>query len=132
VFALLLPVLLTGCHLIDQTDFKPKPAAPPPGPPPVPDPETRTALVTIDYAKDNPDYTAALTEAVHAVETRRPGALYDVIAVMGDAGGAQTGGTRAAEVMTSIESLGVIPARIQLGVKIYPGRKIPQVRVYLR
>jgi len=123
---------LAGCHLLDQSDFRPKPPTPPPGPPPVPDPETRAALITIDYAKANPDYHTALTTAVQAVETQRPGSLYDVVAVVADAGGAPTGKNRAADVMIAIEAEGVIPARVQLGLTIDPGSKIPQVRVYLR
>lgn len=130
---LTVPMLLAlaGCHLLDQTDFEPK-LPPKPAPPPVPSPETRTALVTIDYAKADPDYHSALTAAVHAVETRRPNSLYDVVAVVPDAAGAAAGRFRAAQVMTAIEAEGVIPARIQLGLMLDPGRKIPQVRVYLR
>ncbi len=122
---------LGGCHLLDQTDFQPKRAVRPPVSP-VPDPETRTALLTIEYAKANPDFSTMLTTAVHTVETRRPGSLYDVVAVVADAAGAVAGRGRAAEVMTAIEAAGVNPARIQLGLKLEPGRKIPQVRVYLR
>jgi hypothetical protein len=129
--ALLFLLPLGGCHLLDQTDFQPKRAARPPLPP-VPDPETRTALLTIDYVRSNPDFAAMLTAAVHTVETRRPGSLYDVVAVVADAAGAVAGRGRAAEVMTSIEAAGVNPARIQLGLKLEAGRKIPQVRVYLR
>jgi hypothetical protein len=117
--------------LLDQTDFQQKKVVVPP-PPPIPDPETRAALVTIDYTREHPDYANALNAAVHAVETRRPGSLYDVVSVVGDAAAAPAGQDRAADVMTAIEAQGVIPARIQLGVKIEPGRKIPQVRVYLR
>jgi hypothetical protein len=130
---LAVPLLLafSGCHLLDQTDFEPKLRAKPP-PPPVPSPETRAALVTIDYAKAQPDYRAALATAIQAVETKRPGSLYDVVAVVGDAGGATVGQARAAEVMTAIEADGVVAPRIQLGLALEPGRKIPQVRVYLR
>jgi hypothetical protein len=129
----LLPVLLAlaGCHLLDQTDFEPKrPAVA--APPPIPSPETRQALVTIDYVKANPDYAAALTDAIKAVETRRPGTLYDVTAVIGTLADAPMGRSRAAEVMTAIEAQGVIPARVQLGLMLEPGRKTQQVRVYLR
>jgi hypothetical protein len=129
--AIPLLLALSGCHLLDQTDFEPKRPAKP-APPPVPDPETRAALVTIDYAKGEPDYRAALATAVHAAETKRPGVLYDVVAVVPDAAGAAAGRVRAAEVMTAIEADGVIPPRIQLGLALDPGRKIPQVRVYLR
>ncbi len=122
---------LSGCHLLDQTDFDPRMRAKP-APPPVPNPETRTALVTIDFVKADPDYRAALAGAIQAVETRRPGMLYDVVAVVADAAGAAAGRVRAAEVMTAIEADGVIPPRIQLGLALDPGRKIPQVRVYLR
>jgi len=122
---------MTGCHLLDQTDFRPKPPTPP-ALPAVPDPETRTPLVTIDYGKANPDYAAALATAIHAAEARRPGVLYDVVAVAGDANAALAARAHAAEVLIAIENDGVIPARIQLGLRIDPGRKIPQVRVYLR
>ncbi|HEX3996195.1 MAG TPA: hypothetical protein VHX39_33905 [Acetobacteraceae bacterium] len=130
---LAVPLLLalSGCHLLDQTDFDPRMRAKPP-PPPVPNPEMRAALVTIDYAKAEPDYRAALATAIQAAETKRPGSLYDVVAVVGDAGGAAVGQSRAAEVMTAIEADGVVAPRIQLGLAVDPGRKIPQVRVYLR
>ena len=130
---LAVPLLLAlaGCHLLDQTDFEPKLASKPP-PPPVPSLETRAALVTIDYSKADPDYRAALATVIQTVETKRPGVLYDVVAVVPDAAGAAAGQARAAEVMTAIEADGVIAPRIQLGVTLDPGRKIPQVRVYLR
>ncbi len=130
VAALPLLLALTGCHLLDQTDFEPK-RPPPPAPPPLPPVETRPALVTIDYTKANPDYASALTTAVRAVEARRPGSLYDVDAVVGSYADAAMGRARAANVMTTIEAAGVIPARIQLGLILETGRKIPQVRVYL-
>jgi hypothetical protein len=126
-----LPITLAGCHLLDQTDFEPK-RPPPPAAPPIPDTENRPALITIEYTKANPDYATTVTITVHAVETKRPGSLYDVVAVVADAAGAEAGRARAAEVMTAIETAGVIPARVQLGLKVEPGRKIPQVRVYLR
>jgi hypothetical protein len=126
-----LSLALSGCHLLDQTDFEPKPLSKP-APPPVPNPETRPALVTIDYAKADPDYRAALATVIHTVETKRPGILYDVVAVVPDAAGAAAGQVRAAEVMTAIEADGVMAPRIQLGVTLDPGQKIPQVRVYLR
>jgi hypothetical protein len=122
---------LSGCHLLDQTDFQPKRPLKP-VPPPVPNPETRAALVTIDYAKADPDYRVSLSTAIKAAETKRPGVLYDVVAVVSDAAGAVAGRARAAEVMTAIEADGVIPPRIQLGLMLEPGRKVPQVRVYLR
>ena len=34
--------------------------------------------------------------------------------------------------MTAIEGQGVIAARIQLGLRLEPGRKIQEVRVYIR
>ena len=130
---LAIPLLLalSGCHLLDQTDFEPKLRAKP-APPPVPNPETRAALVTIDFAKADPEYRAALATVIQVVEAKRPGVLYDVVAVVPDAAGAAAGQVRAAEVMTAIEADGVVPPRIQLGLMVDPGRKIPQVRVYLR
>jgi hypothetical protein len=73
-----------------------------------------------------------LTAAVRAVETQRPGTLYDVVAVAGDVNGALVARPRAEEVMVAIEANGVIPARVQLGLRIEPGRRIPRVSVYLR
>jgi hypothetical protein len=130
---LAIPLLLalSGCHLLDQTDFEPKLRAKP-APLPVPNPETRAALVTIDFAKADPEYRAALATVIQVVESKRPGVLYDVVAVVPDAAGAAAGQVRAAEVMTAIEADGVVPPRIQLGLMVDPGRKIPQVRVYLR
>ena len=128
---LLLALPLPGCHLLGQDDFYPKPAAKPAAPP-IPNLETRRPLVTIDYAKANPDYATALTQAIQAVEASRPGVLYDVVGVTADASGAALANSRAADVMTTIEAAGVIPARIQLGLALEPGRKVPQVRVYLR
>jgi hypothetical protein len=130
-FVASLLLALPACHLLDQTDFdrKPPPRA---ALPPVPDPETRAALITIEYAKANPDYATMLATTIKTVEARRPGLLYDVVAVVADASGAPAGRARAADVMTAIEAQGVIPARIQLGLRLEAGRKIPQVRVYLR
>ena len=126
-------LLLAGCHLIDQTDFRPKAAMSNlPPPPPVPQPETRTALVTIDYVKDNPDFRTALTNVIKLVEARRPGVLYDVVATIATAAEAPAARVRAADAMTVVEAAGVIPARIQLGLRLIPGQKPPQVRVYLR
>jgi hypothetical protein len=124
-----LSLAMSGCHLIDQTDFDRRLITK--APPPVPDPETRAALVTIDYTTANPDYTAALAEAIHVVETRRPGVLYDVVAVVPSAAEAPSGRNRAAEVMTGIEASGVAPARVRLGLRLDPGRKTQRVRVYL-
>lgn len=128
---LLAMLALSGCHLIDQTDFRGAPPVPS-APPPVPEPDQRTALLTIAYTKADPDYAAALAGVVAAVEQRRPGALYDVISVVGSPAEAVLGQNRAADVMTAIEAHGVIPARVQLGQRIEPGAKVQQVRVYLR
>jgi len=122
---------LSGCHLLDQTDFEPK-RPPPRVAPPVPDPETRAALLTIAFAKPTTEYRTAVGDAIRIVEARRPGVLYDVVARVPDIAGVAAGQARAAEVMTAIEAAGVNPARIQLGVTLDPANKIPQVRVYLR
>ncbi len=123
-------LVLPGCHLIDQTDFQPK--APVVVLRPVPDPETRPALVTIEYTTPTPAFRTALDAAIKAVETRRPGTVYDVVAVAGGMGDAQGARVHAADVMTAVEANGVIPARIQLGLTLEPGRTVQQVRVYLR
>ena len=129
---LAVPLLLalSGCHLLDQTDFQPRPT--PRVVAPVPNPESRTALLTIDFARPDTDYRSAVATTIRMVEARRPGVLYDVVGVVQDIAGAQDARTRAAEVMTAIESGGVNPARVQLGITLDPNQRIPQVRVYLR
>ena len=42
------------------------------------------------------------------------------------------GRMRAADVMTAIQAQGVLPQRIQLGLRLDPGRGVPLVRVYVR
>lgn len=121
---------LAGCHLLDQTDFDPPLLAR--AARPIPNPETRTALITIEYAKASPDYRAVLGSTIRTVEAKRPGVLYDVVSVIGAESEAVIGRGRAAEVMTAVEAAGVTPARIQLGLAIEPGRTPQQVRVYLR
>ena len=122
---------LCGCHLIDQHDIDPKPPVMA-APPPVPDPETRKALVTIEYATANPEFRPPLAAAIGAAEARRTDLLYDVVAVIGQAKEAEGARLRAADVMTAIEADGVQAWRVQLGLRIEPGRKTQQVRVYLR
>ena len=67
-----------------------------------------------------------------AAESARPGTLYEVGGVMGRDQEAVGARLRAADVMTAIEAGGVIATRIQLGLRVEPGRKTQQVRVYLR
>ena len=141
---LVLPLILAlaGCHLFDQTDVDPKPAVkaevPPPVTPSPPDTnaanatETRPPLITIDYATPKPNYRKTLDDTIHTVELRRPGILYDVVALYGDDKEAAAARAHAVEVMKEIQLQGVLPTRVQLSVKQEAGRKAQQVRVYLR
>ena len=123
--------LLPGCdHLLDQTDFKPKPPVVAVRVPP--NPEPRPALITINYDKPNPEFRDTLAGVIRTVEARRPGILYDVVGVAGGQADSAEARLRAADVMTAIEANGVLPTRIQLGLTLESGRKTQQVRIYLR
>ena len=149
LLALPLPLALAlgGCHLFDQTDVDRKPAArvetPPAAAPPASTTaaadtkndaktDTRPALITIDYATPKPNYRKTLDDTVRTVELRRPGILYDVVAVYGDEKEAAAARANAVEVMKEIQLQGVLPTRVQLSLNQEAGRKTRQVRVYLR
>ncbi len=135
--ALLLPVLLAGCKLIDQNTFAPppKPAVvkpAPPAPPPIP------PLVTIRFDRPDVTYTDALRQAVTAARSRKVDVAFDIRAV------APTALTLAAQIANinqadadahgvadAIEKLGVDPSRIGLQSGAEPGITVPEVRVYV-
>lgn len=139
--AALLPMLcvaattLAGCKMIDQTLFRPDPepgeeAAPPPGPA-TPRPAGAASVLTIRYDTADPTYQDALAQAVRAVEQRRPGAIYDVIAVSTAAETAQAA-KDAGAVMATMKGLGVPNNRLNLGARIDPAMTVREVRLYLR
>lgn len=138
--ALLAVIALAGCKLIDQTTFGAAPEAPEAARiaelAPV---QNRVALLSIRYATPDPNFTGPLRVAVSAAEQRRPGTLYDVVAIvpaerdpvllMRDL---NQGRQDAANVMRGIMTLGVPDTRIALGARTDPAAKVREVRVYVR
>jgi len=123
-------IALAGCKLIDQTTFAPTPEAPP-TPPAAPRADQRVALLTISYAKPNPDYQDLLRYAVREAETRAPGVQYEVIAMLPAGEDAAQAQSDAAAVMQAILTEGVPASRVQLGLRTVPAGQPREARVYV-
>ncbi len=122
ITASLLSVLLmlgAGCTLVDQRIFNPqagaKPVIPVTGPAPVP------PLVTVDYARPDPEYGEILRQAVAQALAKKPDVEFDVITVVPNTGtpaqqvAAATGLTpNAREIARAINAAGVDDDRIHL------------------
>jgi hypothetical protein len=122
---------LAGCKLVDQTTFAPSPeakAAKPAGP----KADTRTALITIDYAEPSPNYQDLLRYAVREAETRVPGVEYDVSATLPAGSDAAVAQRRAMDVMRDITAQGVPDSRVHLGLSAESAGSPQEVRVYVR
>jgi hypothetical protein len=122
---------LASCKLVDQTTFAPSPeakAAKPAGP----KADTRSALITINYAEPNPNYQDLVRYAVREAETRAPGVDYDVSATLPAGADAAVAQQRATDVMRDIMAQGVPDRRIHLGVSAEPAGSPQEVRVYVR
>ncbi|MBS0561008.1 MAG: hypothetical protein JSR21_13230 [Proteobacteria bacterium] len=133
---------LCACALWDQNTFQPVPPAPPRAPevrPPGPPVDTRTPLLTIGFATENPDYRDQLAFAVGQAKARRPGVQFDVVSVVPAQGdpaaqalAAKRGSDAAVQVMRAMMALGVPDTTLHLGARAEPGLAEPQVRVYIR
>ncbi len=139
---LLLPLLalvpvLTGCKLIDQRTFdanagKPVVIPAPPGPP------NPQALITVDFARPNPDYQAQLQQAVESALARKPNVLFDVVTVV-PATGTPAQQVAAATALTAdaraiaraINADGVDDDHIDLQARAEPGQTTRQVQVFV-
>jgi hypothetical protein len=122
---------LAGCKLVDQTTFAPSPeakAAKPAGP----KADTRTALITINYAEPNPSYQDLVRYAVREAETRAPGVEYDVSATLPAGSDAAVAQRRAMDVMRDITAQGVPDSRVHLGLSAESAGSPQEVRVYVR
>jgi len=137
---LLAGLALAGCKLIDQTTFSPQAETPEPAQlaalAPIGD---RPALLSIRYSTPDPQYADALRTAVSAAEERRPGAQYDVVAVVPvpkdpalQLRDLNQGRQDATGVMRAMMALGVPDTRIALGARTDPAITVREVRVYVR
>lgn len=132
----LLPLLaglaLSACTLIDQRTFAPSPEAEPiPSAPAAPiRADTRTPLITIDYATPNPNYRDLLRLAVRAAESRNPAVQFDVVGAVQELRSSAPPETL--EVMRAIIANGVPAARVHLGISTDSSLSAIQVRVYVR
>ena len=140
-FTVLLPMLsgvaiaLAGCKMIDQTLFRPDPepgqeVAPPPAATAA-RPANQAPVLSIRYDTPNPSYKNVLAQAVRAVEQRRPGAVYDVVAAS-TAPEAPQAAKDAGAVMAAMKELGVPTNRLNLGARLEPSLAIREVLIYLR
>ncbi len=131
-------LLLSGCALVDQRTFNPQ-AGLPAKPPPVPGPPPILPLVTVDFARPNPDYAASLRQAVLDAVARKPTVQFDVVTVVPAIGTtaeqatAATGLTPdAREVARFISREGVDDERIHLLARADAGVATRQVQVFVR
>ncbi len=140
IAASLLPVLLTlaaGCTLVDQRTFNPQAGAKPRPPAPT-GPGLAPPLVTVDYARPDPDYAAALHQAVALAVARKPNVEFDVVTVVPNTGtptqqvAAATGLTaNAREIARAINGDGVDDDRIHLQARAQAGITSRQVQVFI-
>ncbi len=136
--ATLLCCLLAGCTLVDQRTFDPqagivKTVPLPPGPAAI------VPLLTIDLAKANPDYRAALDQAVAEAVSRKPDVAFEVVSVVPATGtpaeqvAAATGITGdARDIARAINAAGVDDGRIHLSARADPAARTRQVQVFVR
>ncbi len=99
----------------------------------------RRALVVIRFDRANVPYQQALYAAVSRVLERRPGAIFDLVAVAPSGGGParvalnSTKSRRHAEdVLRSLVEMGLPPTRVAVSGKTSGGAKTNEVHLYLR
>lgn len=127
---MLVALLLAGCKLIDQTTFAPSPEAKAETVT-QPKADSRTPLITINFAESSPDYQGLLRFALNAAETRDPQVEYDVVAMLPGSSDAAAGQKHALEVMRAMIAQGVPASRIHLGLRTALAGGAPEVRVYV-
>jgi hypothetical protein len=135
--ALLLPLALAACHLVDRRDIWPeadrRPTFPVPPPPALPEPP---ALVTIRFDTPNPAYREALERAVRQALSAKPGVLFTVNTLVPPAGAPaqqEAALARAANdgraVGQAILDAGADPGQVELAVRSDPKVSLQEVRV---
>lgn len=135
--ALLMVLLLgAGCTLLDQRTFNPqagkRPALPATGPGPAP------SLLTVDYSKSDPQYLAALHQAVADAVAVKADVQFDVVTVVPGSGtpaqqvAAATGLTASArEIARAINQDGIDDDRIHLEARSDATAATRQVQVFV-
>ena len=134
---LLLPLLETRCHLLDQRDFDAN-AGRPPAPPRVVAAAgaAAPALVTIRYTTPDPQYREALTGAVKRALARKPDVLFTVTTLVPGIANPDEQAASAADASSSgrmvaqaIVDDGAEPGQVEQDVRVQPGLAAREVRV---
>ncbi len=130
-------LLAAGCTLIDQRTFNPQAGARPKPPPPA-GPGPAPPLVTVDFAKPDPQYAAALHQAVADAVAAKPDVAFDVVTVVPGRGtpeeqvAAASGITAdAREIARAINRDGVDDDRIHLEARSDAAVTTRQVQVFV-
>ncbi len=96
-------------------------------------------LVVIRFDRDKVPYQQALYHAVSRALERRPGAVFDLVAVAPSAGGkarvalnSNKARRQAEKVLRALVEMGMPPARIAVSAKTLPSAKTNEVHVYMR
>ncbi len=139
VASLALVLLLGGgCTLVDQRTFNPQAGARPKPPAPT-GPAPAPPLVTVDFGQPDPQYAAALHQAVAEALARKPDVQFDVVTVVPGTGTTEqqvaaasgiTGNAR--EIARAINSDGVDDDRIHLQARSDASVTTRQVQVFVR
>jgi hypothetical protein len=103
-------------------------AAPPSAVAPAPR-ETRKPFVVIRFEEPDPDYGAALYDAVSGALKRRPDAAFDLVAVTRDPDAAQRNLQR---VLRSLRDMGLPAERLSLSAAAAADDGTDEVWIYLR
>jgi hypothetical protein len=102
---------------------------PPPAAAAAPPRETRKPFVVIRFEEPDPDFDAALYEAVSAALKRRPDAAFDLVAVTRDPDAAQRNLRR---VLQSLREMGMPAERLTLSAAAAADNTTSEVWIYLR
>ncbi|MBL4690105.1 MAG: hypothetical protein JKY68_01355 [Rhodospirillales bacterium] len=96
-------------------------------------------LVVIRFDRNKVPYQQALYHAISRVLERRPGAVFDLVAVAPSSGGAarvalnsNKSRRHAEEVLRALIEMGLPPARVAVSAKTLASAKSNEVHVYLR
>ena len=134
----LILLLLGGCTLVDQRTFNPHAGELAKAPLPA-GPAPALPLVTVDFARPNPDYAAALQQAVNQALALKPNVQFDVVTMVPATGtpaeqvAAATGLTPdARQIARDINQDGVDDDNIHLSARADVAVATRQVQVFVR